>query len=114
MRAFRLKLVEALLADDRTLSRNRHFDTFDDATGRAALRTSRYLRALERDVLQAASRGERTRLEQVERDGKPAARIELCRPRGKQVAYLSLPELRLLLERPGVRAALDEPEGITG
>ena len=106
MRAFRLKLVEQLLEAPGALSRNRHFDTFADADGKSALRLSRYLRALERDILAQHERGEAIAMEAAERHGEPAVRIELTRPRGKQLAYLSRDELQLLLQRPGVREAL--------
>ena len=106
MRAFGLKLVEQLLAEPRGLSRNRHFDTFDDATGRAALKASRLLRALERDILAQARSGRPAKLEEAERDGEVLIRVELSALRARRVAYLSKGELKLLLDRPGVREAL--------
>ena len=75
MRAFRLKLVEQLLEAPGALSRNRHFDTFADADGKSALRLSRYLRALERDILAQHERGEAIAMEAAERHGEPAVRI---------------------------------------
>lgn len=106
MRAFRHKLLAQLFTEPRALSRNRHYDTFDDADGRAALKAARHLRALERDILAQAARGHRPVLEETQRDGEAVIRVELSHLRAKRVAYLSRAELRLLLERPGVKEAL--------
>jgi hypothetical protein len=110
MRRFRLQLVEQLVAHPGTLSRNRHFETFADADGRAALRSSRHLRGLERDLLLQARTGTPARVEHTADNGERAVRIELGVMRVRRVAYLSRGEYEVLLRRPGIRAALGLPE----
>ena len=104
MSGFVNRLVQELLAPTRALSRNRHFDTFDDASGRRALRVSRHLRSLERAILAPAERPPQASRE--ERDGQPVVRLELSAYRVRRVAYLSPEEFGLLLDLPGVRQAL--------
>jgi hypothetical protein len=108
MRAFVLKLVEQLVSESRTLSRNRHFDTFNDPLGRWALRVSKHLRALEREILETQRRGQPATVSREERDGTVVIRLDVPSMRARRVAYLSPPEFEILLGRPGVREALGQ------
>jgi hypothetical protein len=107
MRAFVHRLVRQLLDEDQPLSRNRHFDTFDDAVGRRALRVSRHLRALERDILSQRAGGTRVAVHKEEREGEGVIRLELFGARFRRVAYLSLAEFEILLSLPGVKEAVE-------
>ena len=110
MRRFRLQLVEQLVAHPGTLSRNRNFETFADAEGQAALRSSRHLRGLEHDLLTQARTGKPARVVHTDDNGERGVRIELAALRLRRVAYLSRGEYEVLLRRPGIRAALGLPE----
>ena len=106
MRSFVLRLVAQLIDDERPLSRNRHFDTFDDPAGRRALRLSRQLRALEKEILAAHQRDGGARCVAEEREGAVIIRLEWASLAARRTSYLKPDEFRLLLGRPGVRAAL--------
>lgn len=56
MDPFVRKLILRLLDEGRPLSRNRHFHTFESPEGKRAMRISRRLRALQKDI--ALCRGE--------------------------------------------------------
>ena len=108
MRGFVRKLVEQLVAGTGELSRNRHFDTFDDATGRRALRVSRHIRALEKAILQSREQGVRPTVHTEESDGQVVIRVEVARMRARHVSYVSRDEFEILLARPGIKEALAE------
>jgi hypothetical protein len=108
MRGFVLKLVEQLVADGQPLSRNRHFDTFDHPAGRRALKVSRQLRSLEREILASQRAGEQPVVRREEREGGVVIRLEFARLKASHVAYLTSDEFEILLSRPGVREALGE------
>jgi len=108
MRAYRHQLAEQLLERPGALSRNRHFDTFDHADGRAALRINRHLRKLERAIAEHAAQGLPISVTHGVRDGAPAVSLALSCPRGRWTAHLSAAEFALLLRRPGVREALGD------
>jgi hypothetical protein len=111
MNGFVRKLAARLLEQERTgaqepLTRNRHFEVFGDSQGKLALRVYRHLRSLQRDILAAVGAPVA-----VERDCDGQAervrlRIALPGRRGVRMAYLSVDELELLLETPGIRSRL--------
>ena len=57
MDPFVRRLVQRLHDPKRPLSRNRHFHTFATPEGQRALRTSRRLRSLQRDILACQASG---------------------------------------------------------
>lgn len=105
------RLVTRIGEAGRPLSRNRHFHTFATPLGRRALKVSRELRSLARDILAQAANGKPARFEPLEdRRGGVRVLIELDRLKAKRVAHLSQGEWELLLEEDGVRdALLEEP-----
>ena len=114
MDLFVQRLVQRLLDPARPLSRNRHFHTFDTPEGRSALKVSRRLRSLQRDILACHAEGGSPR---VSRNDGPGGerRIELHMERiqGRRVSLLLEAELELLRQLPGVREALGEPAAET-
>jgi hypothetical protein len=108
MKDFILRLVARLGEAERPLSRNRHFYTFDNPHGRKALRISRRLRSLERDIVEAAQHGEPVRIERQEQGGQLVrVRIEFVRLKARRTSFLSPAEYDLLLAAPAVRSALE-------
>ena len=114
MDPFVQRLVQRLLDPARPLSRNRHFHTFDTPEGRSALKVSRRLRSLQRDILACHAEGRPPRVGRGEGPGGER-RIELHMDRiqGRRVSHLLDAEFELLRELPGVREALGEPEAET-
>jgi hypothetical protein len=107
MDAFVRRLVEHLLAEERPLSRNRHFHTFDTPEGRSALRIARRLGALRKSVLLCAAEGGAVQLGEKDRSGTSARReLRIARAVGSHRAYLSEDELALLCTLPGVGEAM--------
>jgi hypothetical protein len=110
MDSFVRRLVKRLLEEGRPLSRNRHFHTFDTPEGRTALRTARRLRALHRDVLRALAEGGGVQLLTHPQHPKPRTEeVCLLYKVGTHRAYLSVDELQLLREMPGLALALGAP-----
>lgn len=102
-------ILRALRAGAR-LSRNKHFELFQDPRFRRALRTHRFLRSLARDI---ARDPEQVRVERVEGDDGWALRIDIPTLRGRRVAYLRDYELSLLAaDNPELLAALNEAGGV--
>jgi hypothetical protein len=113
MDPFVRRLIERMHHPSRPLSRNRHFHTFDTPEGRRALRTSRRLRSLQRDILTCRQEGGAARyIRRASGDGSDEHRIELRLERlsGRRVSLLDGAEFELLSELPGVREALTEAE----
>jgi len=106
------RLIQRLHHPSRPLSRNRHFATFDTPEGRVALRTSRRLRSLQKDILQCHGEGGQVRFTRKEgEDGREAehqVELTLQRVQGRRVSMLANAEFELLRELPGVREALRE------
>ncbi len=111
MNAFVRQLVRQLLTEDREqvrdgLSRNRHFEVFEDAQGRTAHRIFRRLRVLARDIRAAAP----APLEVSRIAARAGGRREVTRPvrlrvplpGGVRTAFLSEDELELLSEAADV------------
>ncbi|HZA49702.1 MAG TPA: hypothetical protein VE549_03115, partial [Myxococcaceae bacterium] len=106
------RLIQRMHDPARPLSRNRHFHTFATPEGRLALRTSRRLRNLQEDILAARAEGARSHfLRHQMANGQHRIEIALERLSGRRVSFVSDAEFELLLELPGVRAALEEARG---
>ncbi len=103
------RLVQRLLEPSAPLSRNRHFHTFDTPEGRSALRMTRRLRSLRKDILACVAEGRPAHFVRQE-DAEGSHRIELRmeRVRGRRVCVLPTAEFELLRELPGVSAGLVE------
>jgi len=106
MDAFLEHLVRRLCEDSQPLSRNRHFHAFRSPEGRRALRISRRLRSLQRDILACADEGRG-----AWQEGGRRVELKLERARGFRVSLLDEPEFKLLQELPGVRIALESAVG---
>ncbi len=111
MDPFVRRLVQRLLQPSAPLSRNRHFHTFDTPEGRSALRTTRRLKSLHKDILACASEGRKARFVRQE-DAQGSHRIELRmeRVKGRRTCVLPIAEFELLRELPGVSGGLVEGE----
>lgn len=112
MDPFVQRLIQRLHHPSRPLSRNRHFATFDTPEGRTALRTSRRLRSLQKDILQCHGEGGQVCFARQEgamgQEGEHRIELTLQRLRGRRVSVLEAAEFELLLELPGIREALRE------
>lgn len=107
MDPFVRRLVERLHDPARPLSRNRHFHTFDTPEGRLALKVSRRLRSLHRDILECVREGRQARLfRHVDPEGEHRIELHFERIAGRRVSHLKAAELELLAQLPGVRDAL--------
>lgn len=109
MDPFVRRLIERLHDPSRPLTRNRHFHTFETPEGRAALKTSRRLRSLQKDILACCGEGGRVRFARRADDDR-GFRVELAleRVKGKRVSMLEAAEFELLTALPGVKDALEE------
>ncbi|MFL5319791.1 MAG: hypothetical protein ACJ790_09050 [Myxococcaceae bacterium] len=109
MDPFVRRLIERLHDPSRPLTRNRHFHTFETPEGKAALRTSRRLRSLQKDILACAGEGGRARFVRTEqKEGGFKVELSLDSIQGKRTSLLQDAEFELLNELPGVRDALEE------
>lgn len=109
MDPFVRRLVERLHDPTRPLSRNRHFHTFDTPEGRSALKMSRRLKSLQRDIMACHKEGSRARFfRQLGPDGQTRIELQMERIQGRRVALLQDAEFELLAQLPGVRDALEE------
>ena len=106
MDPFVRRLIQRLHDPSQPLSRNRHFHTFETPEGRRALRTSRRLKALQREILACQAQGGAIRVQRGERDGESRIELWFHWLRGHSVCRLADAELELLSELPGVREAL--------
>lgn len=106
MDPFVRRLIERLFDPAQPLSRNRHFFAFDNAEGRFALRTSKRLRALQKEILECAREGGGVRTFHHESESGLRIELRLQRLRCTRVARLTADELTLLTQLPGVREAL--------
>lgn len=107
MDPFVRRLVERLHEPGKPLSRNRHFHTFDNPLGKAALKVSRMLTALARDVAAAKAAGQAVSVARI--DAGDEVRVELkisTRPRGVRTTRLEPAEFELLCALPGMRELL--------
>ncbi|MDC0709226.1 hypothetical protein POL68_12205 [Stigmatella sp. ncwal1] len=109
MDPFVRRLVERLHDPTRPLSRNRHFHTFDTPEGRSALKVSRRLKSLQRDILSCYQEGHRPRFfRHVGPEGETRIELLMERIQGRRVSHLQDAEFELLAQLPGVREALEE------
>jgi hypothetical protein len=114
MDPFVRRLVQRLHDPARPLSRNRHFHTFDTPEGRSALKLSRRLRSLQKDLVACHREGGRPHVSRVDAvDGERRIELHMERIQGRRVSHLLDAEFELLRELPGVREALGEPEAET-
>jgi hypothetical protein len=106
MDPFVRRLVERLNDPARPLSRNRHFHTFDNPLGKTALKVSRMLTALQKDVERARGQGQPVQVTRI--DTGEDVRIELKVPtlKGARTTRLEPAEFELLCALPGMREAL--------
>lgn len=107
MDPFVRRLVQRLIDPARPLSRNRHFHTFDSPEGRAALRVTRRLESLRRDLLQCRQEGGGVGVASLT-DEKGGLKMEIRfeRVRGRRTSMLSHAEFELLAELPDVKELL--------
>ena|SRR5215470_16223508 len=111
MDAFVEHLVRRLCDESQPLSRNRHFHAFHSPEGRRALRISRRLRSLQRDILACAGESRGAWLRPLEQEGGRRVELKLERARGFRISLLDELEFKLLQELPGVRVALESAVG---
>ena len=108
MHDFVRRLVVRIGESGRPLSRNKHFHTFDSPLGRQALKLSRQLRSISKDLLAQAQEGAQVRVEQqADGTGKLRILLQFARLKAKRTVFLSQGEWELLLQEPGVREAID-------
>lgn len=107
MDPFVRRLVERLLDPSRPLSRNRHFHTFETPEGQRALRISRRLAALKRDIAACLAEGGSCRaahLASASGRGPMQVEVRLEHPMVKRRAILDASEFELLCRLPGAVA----------
>jgi hypothetical protein len=115
MDPFVRRLVERLLDPSRPLSRNRHFHTFETPEGKLAMRVSRRLRALHRDLLACREEGQSAGFVRQElENGAHRIEVRLERIAGRRISLLHPAEFELLLGLPGVSDLLPAPRPGTG
>lgn len=107
MDPFVRRLVERLFEPDSGLSRNRHFHTFDNEEGRLAIRISKRLRALAKDIDDCHREGGRPTVSRsTDAKGKVRIEIGLARLKTHRTTTLDEAEYELLLKLPQVQQAL--------
>jgi hypothetical protein len=108
MDAFVLRLVRRLCEPSQPLSRNRHFHAFSSPEGRRALKISRRLKSLRRDILACADEGRDAHFRRfADEDGQRRVELTLERAGGFRQSLLQEAEFDLLQDLPGVRSALE-------
>lgn len=107
MDPFVRRLVERLHDPKAQLSRNRHFHAFENPHGRAALKISKRLKALQADIARCAAEGSPTSA-RAKKGPEGAVRIELQLKRlhASRVTQLDAAEFELLCALPGVAEAV--------
>jgi len=112
MDPFVQRLIQRLHHPSQPLTRNRHFATFETPEGRAALRISRRLKSLQKDILQCRGEGGQVCFAHQEtpdgQEGEHRIELTLQRLRGRRVSMLGGAEFELLRALPGVGEALRE------
>lgn len=111
MKTFVHRLVARLLDSSEPLSRNRHFHTFDNPDGRRALRISRQLKSLAKDIVEQDRAGKPLRVS-CQREGDQLIRVQLdfLMLKATRTAYLSPQEYDLLMRLDEVRAVLERAQ----
>ncbi len=107
MDPFVRRLVERLHDPGAPLSRNRHFHAFENPQGKAALRISKRLKALQADIARCHAEGSRP-IARAKHDGEGKVRmeLELKRLHARRVTQLDQAEFELLCALPGVADAV--------
>jgi hypothetical protein len=107
MDPFVRRLIERMHDPSAPLTRNRHFHTFDTPEGKRALKTSRRLLSLQKDILACRKEGRLAKVS-ASKNATGAHRLELSleRIKGRRTALLEEDEFELLTQLPGVREAL--------
>ncbi len=109
MDAFVRKLVLRLLDEGAPLSRNRHFHTFESVEGKQAMRITKRLRALSKDIALCRNAGGGSKVTtSIDAQGEVRVEIRLERLRSRRLTTLDQAEFELLCLLPGVRHALEE------
>lgn len=109
MDPFVRKLLERLHAEGQPLTRNRHFHTFETPEGKQALKISRRLKSLQRDVLASRAAGNPPRVTEhagKDRDAEISIEISLATQRGRRTCRLTPEEFALLLLLPEMNGVL--------
>ncbi len=107
MDPFVRRLVERLHDPRSQLSRNRHFHAFENPQGRAALKISKRLKALQADIAKCRAEGSQSVARaRKDADGKVRMEIELRRLHARRVTQLEEAEFELLCALPGVSDAV--------
>ena len=97
MDPFVRKLVVRLFDEGQPLSRNRHFHTFETDEGKRAMRISKRLRALQRDIVQARGEGSEPRVHRAtDENGVVKVEISLVHLKARRVTTLDEAEFELL------------------
>lgn len=109
MDPFVRRLVERLLDTSRPLSRNRHFHTFETPEGKRAMRITKRLLALQRDIRSCAGGGGRPKVAHHTTDDGVRVEIELAHLKTLRTTTLDHAEFELLLRLPDMSAALTPP-----
>jgi hypothetical protein len=107
MDPFVRRLIQRLNDPSSPLTRNRHFHTFDTPEGRLALRTSRRLKALRKDILRCQQAGELPQVEfQVDVEGQHRVELRFEGIKGRRSSLLRQAEYELLRELDGMAELL--------
>lgn len=107
MQDYLKRLVVWINEGGQSLSRNRHFHTFATPLGRKALKLSRQLRALARDVVAQAAQGGTLRVEELGEGASLRICLHLDRLKSRRTVYLSPAEWELLLRNEPVRVLVE-------
>ncbi len=109
MDPFVRRLVERLHHPTAPLTRNKHFHAFDNPLGREALKVSKRLRALQKDLLRHGTDGERPLARSTPAPSKGELKVEISFHwlKGTRTTLLERAEFELLCALPGVRALFD-------
>jgi len=108
MQDYLKRLVVWINEGGQTLSRNRHFHTFATPLGRKALKLSRQLRSLGRDILTQTELGGTLRIEHLGAPSSLRIAVHLERLKTRRTVYLSPAEWELLLRDERVRALVEK------
>ena len=112
MDAFVRRLIRTLLRPTPSLSRNRHFLTFETPEGRSALRMAKRLKSLHRDILASLKHGTKARYRSASASllKDPSIEVRFERLRARRTTLLSQAEFELLRELPGIDQAIEQVE----
>jgi hypothetical protein len=113
--AFTRRLVERLMDPARPLTRNRHFHTLDNPEGRRALRISRRLLGLQKDLVRCQREGGAGSVtHHTNAQGEVVVELTLRTLNAARTTVLDATEFELLCRLPGLREALTHAPELTG